>query len=250
VRQKDIWNLIVSLVGLGVILLWKKPKTMADNPDSERATTDGSDNPAIEQHQRETLKWARRATIGTWAYTAFTIPIAVAGICAAIFAQQSVQLIRKNFLTDQRPYLWLTNDFGSPEYRRASADRPTGQIIWEWHFYNFGKTPANRVHHRTFIKFFDGQFRASYGADKANPNATAPIPPSGILRHTAVSAPEVTPAEYGKMVTTDGSITLSGVIDYIDLSGEKYVSTFCLTRLATGAIRFADPAENCHNEIK
>lgn len=233
-------------------------KVDRDDPDHSRqiavaveALTHAYNNSQNERscHDQKTLRWARWTGIGVGIYTVLTLFIAGASICAALLAQQSLQLSRDNFVADQRPFIWLTSDFGAPVYRRV-PDSSTGQIIWEWHFTNFGKTPANEVRLQHFMKLADGGFRPSYTVKDSEPLG-APLPPNGNQRYTVVSLPdETTPADYAKLVSTDFGIGISGKIDYVDLSGKSYQSAFCVTRLATGAIRIADPTENCENYIR
>lgn len=200
------------------------------------------------EHDRKALLWTKRTAKGVFVYTALTVGITVASLWSSWIAQRAVNLTAKNFIASERPFLWLTNDFGFPEFKQFPG-KPTGQVTWEWHFTNYGKTPANAVHHHVFMRLGDGKFRPSYGPAKSD--ATVPMPPNGYLRHAAVSPPdELTAANYADLIAKDFGISISGVIEYIDLSGEHYESTFCITKLATGAIRIADPTENCKNEIK
>lgn len=56
-----------------------------------------------------------------------------AAIDAAKAAQEAVRQSRENFQQDQRPYVWLTNDLGKPEFVQRAGTQ-SGQAIWDWHF--------------------------------------------------------------------------------------------------------------------
>lgn len=162
-------------------------------------------------------------------------------------ADKTNSISRENFTAEQRPYIWLTDNLGTPQLLRA----PNGalQIIWEWHFTNYGKTPAHHTHNDQFISINGGSFEFSNEAANHPPKIGIPIPPNLTPRLTIVSRP-ITDEIWAKAVSTDLGISISGTIDYEDAAGNKYQSTFCIGRLATGAILYREPAENCHNEIR
>lgn len=201
------------------------------------------------EHDRQTLLWTKRTAKGVFIYTAPTLIIAGTAFWSAWNAQKAVDLTAQNFIVQERPYIWLTTDFGSPSYMRNPTDNPVGQVVWEWHFTNFSKTPANNVRFRTYMKV-GADFRPSYRPAGSATSIGAPIPPAQVLRHEAVSAPGTTPTDYAKDITTNRALGISGVITYSDLMGNEYESAFCLTRLATGAIAISAQADNCHNQIK
>jgi len=51
------------------------------------------------------------------------------------------------FRQDERPYIWLTNDLGQPSFlqRPEWKKEEGGYIVWDWHFTNYGKSPAYNI---------------------------------------------------------------------------------------------------------
>jgi hypothetical protein len=199
------------------------------------------------QHENAVLGWQRRTGIGVGIYTLLTIPIAIAGVCAAIAAQRSANLVHDNFLIDRRPYIWLTNDLGTPQSIRVANGNV--QVTWEWNFTNYGKTLSVHTHSIHFISLNGEPFQPSYGPNEQGPEIGIPVPPTMTPRRAVVSRP-VTDEILTKALATNLGISISGIIDYEDDTGKKYESAFCIGRLATGAIEYREPSENCKNEIK
>ncbi|MGA2816101.1 MAG: hypothetical protein ABSE67_07350 [Xanthobacteraceae bacterium] len=55
-------------------------------------------------------------------------------------SEDALELIRQDFIADERPIIWLTNDAPG-----IALIQPSGQIVWNYYYTNYGKTPANRV---------------------------------------------------------------------------------------------------------
>ena len=64
-----------------------------------------------------------------------------------------------------------------------------------------------------------------------------------------VSGP-ITEDIWNKALTVDNGVSIAGTISYEDEIGNRNDLTFCIGRLATGAIAFRETSENCHNAMR
>ncbi len=86
---------------------------------------------------------------------ASTRKAANAAITSAATTQTALQTARDNFRIEQRPIIWLTNNLGSPQYVNRT-DKPDGcEIAWEWHYTNYGRSPALHLTFHQLIKIED-----------------------------------------------------------------------------------------------
>jgi hypothetical protein len=153
-------------------------------------------------------------------------------------AEGALKLTRDNSIAEDRPYVWLSADLGQPQ---LIQNRSGGyQVVWNFRFENYGKTPALKVKDRSWTKTDGKTFVPSLtDPDAPKQNVTGmPLAPTGSAYNTAVSAPGLTPDEFNGDVTKDRFIGIKGTITYTDSSGGEYVSDFCLERLGGGAISY------------
>ena len=126
-----------------------------------------------------------------------------------------------------------------------------GQIVWNWEYTNYGKSPAIHVRHDTFMSLDNGPFSRAPGAsENSKGEAGTPLPPSKIDFDTVISKPGITTAEYNRLLTINKGISISGVIWYEDALGNEYETTFCLSRLNGGVISYQHIGKDCQNDIK
>lgn len=243
-----------------------------DNPNGSGGDGGGSDKPAAEQSQiasaiqsferrfqsarenptgyeRESHRWAIRTGKGVIVYTLVTVGIAAAAIWSSWNAQRAVDLTAKNFVIEQRPYLWLGDNLGSP----AIWNDPDGkaQIYWSWFFTNYGKTPANDMSYRTFISLGGAAFKPSFKTkDDSSADLGAPVTPNKAGDHATVISEQIGPDAATTFLTTDHGVRIAGIITYKDAYGNIYETDFCLGKLKTGDIAYERPSNDCHNEIK
>jgi nitrate reductase cytochrome c-type subunit len=151
---------------------------------------------------------------------------------------------QENFRAEQRPVIWLTNELNKPEFipNMKKADN-TGQIVWSFHYTNYGRTPAVHISFRHFMTT-EGKIEESYGA--LAPAVGAPIPPNKVDFATVVSRPGISQDEFNQLLKNDSAIGISADILYFDAFGNKYETTFCLTHLSSGAILYCKEG----NDIK
>lgn len=153
---------------------------------------------------------------------------------SANVAQAAVSQTRDQFRQDQRPFVWLTNDLGQPEFV-PKPGTPTGQVVWDWHFTNYGKTPAYGIRFRQYFKV-GNEFRPGFGSTE-QPGIGSPLPPTKVNFSTNVSDP-INADEFSRLIDLDQAIAIRIVMEYTDAYGGKYESGFCLERLRTKAITY------------
>lgn len=143
---------------------------------------------------------------------------------------------REHFQQDQRPYVWLTNNLGSPECVSGQKSAQDCQIIWSWHFTNYGKTPARDLRFTQMINFGENVLEKPRMFDKIS--IGAPLPPNKDDFSTALSEVKINRAEFARLLNTEQSILVSGRLNYTDGLGGQYETGFCLYRLRSGAIAY------------
>lgn len=179
-------------------------------------------------------------------YTDYTIKMYGANRDAADAAQRAVANAQEQFRQDARPYVWVTNNgLGQPEFifdrTLTGAPMNTGQIVWTFHYTDYGKTPAyNLSSERFFSVGLNSPFRESHGFSHVEKVNGTPVPPNKDDFQTVVSEPEITPEKYKEFLKTDNALRIRAVIQYTDAYGEKYETGLCLGRLASGAIQYCD----------
>jgi hypothetical protein len=157
---------------------------------------------------------------------------AEAAVNSATTAEIAVKAARENFRMEQRPVVWLTNELGTPQFvPNTKKTDNTGQIVWDFHFTNYGKLPALHMSVRHFMKI-DNIIEPSYGGGGQVPEA--PLPNNKVDVETTISH-IVSLDNFERLIATDEAIGISGDIIYHDSYGEKYETTFCLIHLSMGA---------------
>lgn len=172
----------------------------------------------------------------------------VAGVAllfsAAAVVVSVVQLgeTKASFATDQRPYVWFTDN----EIVLSLSD--SGQINWTWQITNYGKSPAHNLIARSDF-WIDGKMCNG-------PNPPQISGPSyytgGILeppnKHdfvATVSCPGINQQRYANLMNQDSGMKISGAIYYSDAAGTPFESDFCFVRLKNGKVLYCEG-----NEIK
>jgi len=156
---------------------------------------------------------------------------------AALTASQTLITTTNRFRIEQRPIVWLTNDIGKPDFvpQFNNPASPIGQIAWDWHFTNYGRTPAQNVKIRQYIKVGNEPFNLAYGHKQDA--IGAPLPPGKTDFDTVPSRP-ITKDQFNKLISTDDSIAIKVLLEYTDADGSTYETSICMTNLRTGAIAY------------
>jgi hypothetical protein len=145
---------------------------------------------------------------------------------------------RKHFVKDQRPYIWLTNNLGAPDFLRppGSTDQK-GYVAWAWHYTNYGKTPASQVTLNEGMQIGDNALskpRTFDGPDHVLP----PLPPTKDDFSSAFFKDKVSLEEFHRLMTTEETIVVYGHFTYTDASGKGYETGFCIYHLMLGPIAY------------
>lgn len=152
---------------------------------------------------------------------------------------------RDQFSQDQRPYIWLTKDgTGAPEFLRnlKQPQSPIGQIIWAYHYTNYGKSPAFITSSSRFIKIGKADFVPSYEVGSHHVDGL-PIPPGADYFNTVVSQPVVSVNYFSSLIDPTNPLSLDSItvrisFQYRDSGGRSYSTDICLKRLNGGAIAY------------
>ena len=122
-------------------------------------------------------------------------------------AQNAVTQSRDQFREDRRPYIWLTKTgLGGPTFIPNLKDPKSGQVTWDWHWTNYGKTPALDIKYTQSIKVGERPYMKSHGSVES---FGAPLPPEKDDFSTVVSDPGVTPIEFNDLMLVVTSEILS-----------------------------------------
>ncbi len=153
----------------------------------------------------------------------------------------------KQFVTDQRPYVWLTNDLGPFTIASHSSGNTSEKLAFNFHFTNYGKSPAIYCRSEGRIVFGKNAENTIYFRS-LDPKGGTIIPPRKDAFNTAWSDSPVDPALLTRIQTagTIEYVTVSEYIQYSDTSGNTYSSEFCLQRNPGPGITFCKD----HNSIK
>jgi hypothetical protein len=192
----------------------------------------------------EIMLWTKRAFAANTVYVGLTLVIAGASLYAAyqarrqaVIAEDGLKLTKQNFQADQRPYIYLaSNNLGEPTFYPNKNTQGTGQVIWTYHYTNYGKTPALNVKRKHYVKVGSKNFEISFQEPEVKYGVL--IPPNMDTFNTVVSSPGISQDEFSKLVASDQAIEIAGEITYSDASGGNYVTNFCIARLSGGAILF------------
>jgi hypothetical protein len=162
---------------------------------------------------------------------------------ANALTQKALRNARDNFRQDQRPYIWLTNELGSPRFVPFNNDPAsgTGQAVWAYHFTNYGKTPASNIRFTEEIKVGDRPFAKTHAHDnRTRESVGAPLPPNKTDFSMVISEPGITRAEFSLLMSVQSQKTISirVVFRYTDNSIGQYETGICLQRLNAGAIGY------------
>jgi hypothetical protein len=213
------------------VVLWHKINVLA--PDSSLMNSFRSSFKKLWQGRKTWLEVA--ALMVVIVYTIYSAKQVAETRAANRIAEQSLQQAREDFWDEQRPYVWLTSATPPPDFIRNKKDPSVGQIVWSYHFTNYGKAPALGIHFQQFMRLGDGPFKPSYG--ESGESIGSPLPPGKDDFDTIASDPGITPAQVSRLLDTSG-ISIKVVFKYTDATARKYETGFCLNRLNLGAVGY------------
>ena len=204
---------------------------------------------------RKNLFAQRAIAAGTWA--AFLAASVYAGIAAhqlsemkksttaataaVLAAQQANSDARDRFEEDERPYIWFNaTGTGAPEFIQTPNSSPsTGQVVWSWHYTDYGRTPAYGVQW-VFEEIKIGNRPFKVMLQRPYGHIGSVTPPGKDDFATIPSKPGLTQEEFNHLLQVDHAISIRAHVDYVDAEGAVYETGFCMSRLSGGAIEYCD----------
>jgi hypothetical protein len=164
----------------------------------------------------------------------------------ATLAENSLKQSREQFQKDERPYIWIKNEgLGNPEFiydkDLAGGNLSTGQILWSVHYTNYGKTPADNLISQALMSVgLNAPFRSPPGFPKLKNRVGVPTPPNKDDFLTVISQPGITSQRFNELNATNDGIRAQIRITYSDAYGGEYETIICLSKLASGAIKYCE----------
>jgi hypothetical protein len=154
----------------------------------------------------------------------------------------------KQFITDQRPYLWITNDMGPFAMAPQSTGNTSGKLAYNFHIMNYGRSPAINCKTEGLIIFgLNGESKISFQPLDSSRSNTI-VPPGRDIYQTAWSDNPVESVLLTRIQTAGiiEHVTVAGYVEYSDTSGNMYSSEFCIERNPNLSMVFCEG----HNSIK
>jgi hypothetical protein len=147
---------------------------------------------------------------------------------------------RDRFKQDQRPYIWLTNENGSPKYTPPDPKiGEVGRITWDLKYTNYGRSPAYVLTIDEGMEFGENAkdkpriySRIIGGGEPSPPNRIDLITAYVLKGPDAIR--EVSQVDFDRFMNIDHGIIAYGRIAYTDAFGGQYETSFCLEHLRNG----------------
>lgn len=172
----------------------------------------------------------------------FTVGIFLVTLAYTIFTRNQVKDVEtqtaelhKQFVQDERPYVWPTVGFISPVKHQNKWF-----IVADIEFVNYGKEPALNFTGKDRIVVgqtppdLDKMF-AEFGTTPPSSYGSILAPGKDASTYTNPSAGPFTVQYINSLGSRDDTVYVIGRLWYTDSTGRTYSSSFCVHRLATGA---------------
>jgi hypothetical protein len=171
-------------------------------------------------------------------YAIYTVRMYYANQTSADAAKRAADLAVRS----QRPIMWLSNDNGAPKIFQNPRNAKEGQILWTWHFTNYGKTPPENVRFRQYVKLGSAAPMLAYGeiGDDIGP----PTPPGKDEMDTVITDPM--PISAAQELIEQGQVSISIHMTYTDTSQSQYETGICLRRTNAGSVAYCQEGNYIH----
>jgi hypothetical protein len=187
--------------------------------------------------------WLERATFGVLTiYAGLTAIQSCQAIKSTNVATESARINAEQFRLDQRPYIAQTSRSSEPPTFHVNSD-VDGQILWNWHVTNYGKTPANNVKFTQEIRLGGESFVRSYKEVAAS--VGSPMAPTGEVFSSVISKP-TTKVEFDRLMGITDGISVRIKIAYTGLDGTPYETGFCLSHTNFGSLTYCKDDNYIH----
>jgi hypothetical protein len=149
-----------------------------------------------------------------------------------------------HFRLDERPYVTQTvRSTAAPEWHQNPYDAAKGQIVWDWHMTNYGKTPAQNVTFTQEIRI-DGIWYPSHG--EKEPDVGPPLVQGQDVFDTVVSD-VMTKAEFDRLMQTTDGVAARIKIHYTGFDAvTPYDTALCFARTNAGSIPYCKTDNYIH----
>jgi hypothetical protein len=172
----------------------------------------------------------------------------------AFLTTVQVYLLKDQFSKEQRPYVWIKTDNVIFD-RDWQSKKGVPPISWNVSAVNYGKTPAVNVSFCAVVSLTNTPTEITKELTKEkidsgcgglnNVNVIEGVIPQGEKMYKTLTPNHgYSPESIDFLSGTDDAMAISGHIEYEDMAGKPYRSTFCGVRFASGAIHFCEPNQN------
>jgi hypothetical protein len=225
---------------------------IAPKDNTEKESTGGQLQPPIVSEIVPSPPSDEKAKKTVHIYTPWWKTLAeLVGIAAIVWytveTHNGISNTQKNFVKDQRPYIWNSQN-QLPHLKIGD------KVTWNYHYTNFGKSPAIGVAFRCqiFLAAHKTPQSKDLFAPIHNPQYMSEgfiVPPGDSSGWSTCESDEIATESDTEMVKTyDAAVGLKIFYEYSDTAGNVYTSRVCmfLRRTGTGPIGVC-PTENLIN---
>ena len=155
---------------------------------------------------------------------------------AALAAQKGLEQNDTHFQLEERPYIAQSiNSTTGPKWHSNVSDSGKGQLVWDWHMTNYGKTPAQNITFTQEMKLAGGSWKRSHGEAALN---VGPPQLQGQDVVDTVISDEIPRSELDRLMRTTDGISIRIKIYYTGLNGNDFETGLCLSRTNAGSIMY------------
>jgi len=148
------------------------------------------------------------------------------------------------FKLDERPYISQTiRSTSGPSWHQNPFDSAKGQITWDWHMTNYGKTPAQNITFTQEIKLAGQSWKPSYG--EVVPSIGPPQVQGQDVFDTVISD-EMPRTEFDRLMQITDGVSIRIKINYTSLDGTAYETGLCLSRTNAGSLPYCKTDNYIH----
>ena len=138
------------------------------------------------------------------------------------------------FKLDERPYIAQTvKSTAAPNWHQNPLDSTKGQILWDWHMTNYGKSPAQNITFTQQIKLAGKSWMPSHG--EVGPDIGPPQLQGQDVFDTVISD-EMLKSEFDRLMQITDGVSIRIKVHYTGPDGTAYETGLCVSRTNAGSI--------------
>jgi hypothetical protein len=151
-------------------------------------------------------------------------------------ARDAITQSARQFTEEQRPYVSQTiNSTSGPKWIENPLHKDQGQILWNWHMTNYGKTPAQEIRFTQEINLNGNGWKESH--EETGPNTGPPMVQGQEVFDTVISD-LIQKKDFDKLMGTTDGLAIRIKISYVGLDGSSYETGLSLSRTNSGSITY------------